>query len=141
LTASYTRQDMTTVSDATVDLVKRVRNVTLDGAGVPNWQTSNTAKAGDIIEYQIIYTNNGTKAINSLVINDTTTVYTTFVSALANTLPPNLTGCTKTTPTAATPISCSAVDTPGGTGGIEWKFTGALAPSASGSVMFRVKLD
>ena len=136
----YTRQDLTTVSSASVDLKKAVRNVTLDGVGAPNWQVSNTAKAGETLEYRIIYTNNGTSPISALVVNDTTPAYTTFVSASAGTLPPSLLTCTKTTPTA-TAVSCSSFDTPGGTGGVEFKFTGSLAPSSSGAVTFKVKLD
>ncbi|SJM89592.1 hypothetical protein CRENPOLYSF2_1220007 [Crenothrix polyspora] len=142
LSASYTRQDLTSVSGTVLDLKKRVRNVTVDDSvGVPNWQISNAAKSGEILEYQITYTNNGATQINSLTVNDATPAYTTFVSALANSMPLNLTGCTKTTPTATTPISCSAADTLGGTGAIEWKFTGSLAPNASGVVTFKVKLN
>uniref|UniRef100_UPI00374CAA07 hypothetical protein n=1 Tax=Crenothrix sp. TaxID=3100433 RepID=UPI00374CAA07 len=142
-TATYSRQDMTTVSDAALDLIKRVRNVTLDGTGAENWQVSNTAKAGETLEYQITYTNNGSKPVNALVINDATPAYTTFVSASAGSLlPASLLTCTKTTP-KSNAVSCSTVETPvaSGAGAIEWAFTGSLAPSASGAVTFKVKLD
>jgi hypothetical protein len=141
LTASYTRQDLTTVSYTAVDLKKMVRNVTTDGTGTPNWKIGNTAKAGEILEYRITYTNNGGTPINALKINDVTPAYTTFISALAGTLPATLTACTKKTPTAPTSTSCLALDTTGGTGSIEWKFDGSLAPSNSGFVTFRVQLD
>ena len=142
LPSIYTRQDLTTVSNSAVDLIKRVRNVTLDGAGAPNWQVSNAAKAGETLEYQIIYTNNGTSSINTLVVNDATPPYTKFVSASTGSFPLNLSACNKTTPTSPTlAIPCSSLDTPGGTGGIEWRFTGSLAPASSGAVTFKVKLD
>jgi uncharacterized repeat protein (TIGR01451 family) len=141
LATSYTRQDLTTVSDAALALKKMVRNVTLDGAGVPGWQVKNTAKSGEILEYQITYTNNGATNIATLVVNDATPTYTTFVSALANALPNSLAGCTKLTPASATPVLCSNPDVAGGAGKIEWKFTGSLVPGASGVVSFQVKVD
>ncbi len=141
LSSNYTRQDLTAVSDASLTLKKMVRNVTVDSSGSPNWQVNNTAKSGETLEYQISYTNNGATPISSLTIKDATPAYTSFVSALAGSFPGNLTNCTKTTPSSATAVLCSSVDTPGGTGGIEWKFTGSLLPGASGIVTFKVKLD
>jgi|GEM_PF-1727756 len=141
LVASYTRQDLTTVSNGALDLKKMVRNVTRDGAGVPDWKLTNTAKSGEVLEYKITYTNNGPTPLSSLILNDSTPAFTTFVSALSGAIPLNLSNCTKTTPTASTPIVCSVVDTTGGTGGIKWRFNGSLAPGANGIVTFKVKVD
>jgi uncharacterized repeat protein (TIGR01451 family) len=125
---------ITNTSKPTVKLQKQVFNGT-------SWVISNAAKPGDVIEYRITYTNNGSTSINTLVISDTTPLHTTFVSAAAGIFPPNLTACQKTTPTSATAISCASTDTAGGTGVIQWSFTGSLTPGASGNVTFQVKLD
>jgi uncharacterized repeat protein (TIGR01451 family) len=142
LTATYSRQDLTTVSNGALELKKRVRNVTTDGAGAPNWQVSNAAESGQILEYQITYTNQGDTDITTLSIEDATPAYTTFISATADiTGINNLVDCKKITPASATAINCSAADTVGGQGEIRWQFDGVLAPHANGTVMFRVKLD
>lgn len=145
LTTVYNRHDLTTVTDAALELKKRVRNVSVDEAdpanAVINWQVSNTAKSGEVLEYQIQYTNNTTTPINTLVIKDITPAYTTFISALADVLPNALTDCTKITPASVAPVPCVKPDTAGGTGDIEWRFTGALAPGATGLVTFRVMLE
>ncbi|SJM90379.1 hypothetical protein CRENPOLYSF1_1420001 [Crenothrix polyspora] len=145
LTTVYNRHDLTTVSDAALELKKRVRNVSVDEAdpanAVINWQVSNTAKSGEVLEYQIQYTNNGATPVKTLVIKDITPTYTTFISALADVLPNALTDCTKITPASVAPVPCAKPDTAGGTGDIEWRFTGALAPGATGLVTFRVTLE
>jgi uncharacterized repeat protein (TIGR01451 family) len=136
LTASYTRQDVTKVTDQALELLKMVR---VDGT--TDWLMTNTAKSGQTLEYQITYTNHGATPIKSLVVNDATPVYTTFVSALAGAFPANLTACQKITPSSGGSIPCADPDTATGTGAIKWTFTGSLAPGASGAVTFKVKVD
>ena len=140
LSASFTLDDTTTVSSVALELKKEVRNVTQSGS----FGINNQAKSGETLEYRITYTNNGDAPIRSLVVNDTTPGYTTFVSATAGTTPSTLTGCTKRTPANAAPAAlaaCADVQAVGGTGAIEWKFVGSIAPGGTGTVLFQVKVD
>jgi hypothetical protein len=73
LSATATRQDITTVSDVALQMLKEVRNVT--------------------------FTNGGIVPINTLVVNDATPAYTVFLSAACGTpLPASLSTCTITAP-------------------------------------------
>ena len=140
LTATYTLNDVTSVSSSALDLKKQVRNFT-QGAG---FGVNNLAKSGETLEYSIIYTNNGASPITNLVINDTTPAYTTFVSALDGTRPASLSACQKNTPANAQPaaaVGCSAPQAVGGTGAISFQFTGQLNPGGTGNVLFQVKVD
>ncbi len=137
--ATYTRQDITTVSSNALALLKEVSNVTVPT--IPVWKTSNTAKSGEILEYRITYTNNSAEVIKNLQINDATPSFTTFVSGLCE------------PPVAATPASLGSCTltktlTPNNTGGLKWTFiatgpvpTPQLQPGASGFVTYRVKVD
>ena len=87
-----------------------------------------TAKSGDLITYTITYRNSGGDALNNLVINDTTPAFTVFISQSNGALPANLTAVTPTTP---------AVNS---AGALKWTFAGTLAPNASGTVSFTVRL-
>lgn len=119
LAASYTVNDVTTVgtpANAGLRLVK-----TVDKA---------SALPGANLSYTITFTNDSSSPISSLVVNDSTPAYTSFVSAACGSpLPSNLTGCSFTAPPA------------GQTGNIQWTFTGTLAPSQSGTVSFVVKIQ
>ena len=140
LGASYTVHDVTTVSDSVLDLKKEVRNVTQgDAFGI-----NNQAKSGETLEYRITYMNNGVSPIGTLSVNDTTPVYTRFVGAQAGSTPATLSACQKTTPANLAPaptVACAAAQAAGGTGALGWHFTGVLAPGASGTVLFSVKVD
>lgn len=121
LSASYSRQDVTTTSDGALLLLKEVRNVTRAGA----WTTSNLASPGDVLEYRITYSNTGSSPIDDLEISDMTPAFTTFVGASCDTpLPASLTLCTPTGPV------------PGTAGAIRWQFDGLLQPASSGIVRF-----
>ncbi len=140
LSMSYTLHDVTTVDNVAMSLVKQVRNVTQGGSLGLN----NQAKSGDVLEYQITYTNNAPSAIRDLVIADTIPAYTTFVSTLTGTTPGGLTSCVMNTPANPAPapaVACSTAQTAGGTGAISWMFSGALTAGASGTVLFRVKVN
>ncbi|OEZ32501.1 hypothetical protein AO062_02210 [Variovorax boronicumulans] len=86
---------------------------------------------------------NGTP-ISGLTVSDVTPVYTSFVASQEDTTPATLTACMKHTPANASPapaVACAAAQAPGGTGPLDWKFTGQLAPGGSGSVRFRVTVN
>jgi len=127
LTATYTRQDLTTTSDVTLQFTKEVRNVTREGV----WFMSNTARQGDLLEYQITYLNNGIDPIANLVVNDTTAAFTLYESAqCVLPLPPSLSSCTVS---AAPPV--------GSPGSIRWTFSGSLSSSTPGTVTYQVKVE
>jgi uncharacterized repeat protein (TIGR01451 family) len=109
--------DLTTASDAGgLEIVKSV-DVT-------------TARPGDYIRYTITYRNPGADPLTSIVIRDATPAYTVFDTATCVSLGNGLTGCVVTTAPAA-----------GATGTLAWSLSGALAPGASGSVSFRVRVQ
>ncbi|MET3514418.1 autotransporter-associated beta strand protein [Pseudacidovorax sp. 1753] len=141
LSASYTATDSTTVSNSALQLTKEVRNVT---QGVTTFGTNNQAKSGEVLEYRITYTNTAPSPLSSLVINDSTPTYTSFVSAKTDTTPASLTACTKVTPANVAPapvVGCDVAQAAGGTGALSWTFTGALNGGGTGAVLFQVKVD
>ncbi|WP_295373143.1 autotransporter-associated beta strand repeat-containing protein [uncultured Pseudacidovorax sp.] len=141
LSASYTATDTTTVSNSALQLTKEVRNVT---QGVTTFGTNNQAKSGEVLEYRITYTNTAPSPLTSLVINDATPTYTSFVSAKTDTTPSGLTACTKVTPANVAPapvVGCDVAQTAGGTGPLSWSFTGTLNGGGTGAVLFQVKVD
>ena len=140
LSASYQVTDVTTVGSNALDLKKEVRNVTQGGV----FGVNNQAKSGETLEYRISYTNNAAAPISTLAINDTTPAYSTFVSALLESTPVTLTACAKNTPANPLPaatVACPTAQAVGGTGPLDWKFTGSLAPGGTGAVLFQVKVN
>ena len=108
---------------------------TVGGPGGPGLalvksQDNATPLPGGRITYTIAYTNQGSGAITSIRINDTTPAFTLFVSATC--LPPLAAGLS----------ACSVTGSPavGATGAIEWTLVGSLLPSATGQVSFVVDL-
>jgi uncharacterized repeat protein (TIGR01451 family) len=93
--------------------------------------TSNTARPNDILEYTVTFTNGGSGALNTIVITDSTPAFTTFQSAT----------CTVPLPAALTACSATTQPSVGGTGAIAWTLTGSLAPGATGSVVFVVRVN
>jgi uncharacterized repeat protein (TIGR01451 family) len=115
LTNALTRTDLTTVgapSSGGLTLLKAV--------------DKETALPGETITYTITYANPGGEALRELVIYDETPAFTTFHSATNGTLPLNLTNVVITAPSV------------GGSGALRWTFGGALAPSGTGTVTYRV---
>ena len=140
LSASFTLEDETTVSAVALELKKEVRNVTQGGS----FGINNQAKSGETLEYRITYTNNSDAPVRSMTVNDTTPSYTSFVSATAESTPATLTACMKSTPANALPapaVACTDAQPVGGTGPIDWKFAGFVAPGGTGAVRFQVKVD
>lgn len=118
-TATHTRQDVTTIGTATIAGLKLVKAV-----------DKTAAKPGEILTYTITYTNNGAAPITDLFIDDRTPHYTVLSEAVAaGALPASLTGVAITQP---------AVNA---AGAIRWDFAGELSPGATGSVVFKVKVQ
>ena len=96
-----------------------------------------TARGGDTVIYTLTYQNNSNAPLASIVINDATPSYTTFVSASCvvpplplPALPAAITACTITTAPAV-----------GAVGTIKWTLTGTLSPASTGKVEYKVIVD
>lgn len=116
LSASATRTNLTTVGPTTagLTLVKSVDKA--------------TALPGEVINYTIVFTNNGLDPLHSLSITDRAPAFTSLVGAGPSDLPDGLTQASVIT------------DSPE-PGYIRWVFNGDLGPGHSGHVTFSVQLD
>lgn len=140
LSASITATDTTSVGASALALKKEVRNVTQGGA----FGVYNLVKSGEVLEYRLTYINNGTSPATGLHAFDITPSYTTFVSAAEGTTPASLSNCQKQTPVNPAPaaiVACAVVQTVGGTGAVGFTLTGPFNPGATGTLLFRVKVD
>lgn len=120
LTETMSREDVTTVgptSSSGLVLVKAVDKT--------------TARPGEVLTYTVTYTNSGAEDLTDLFIDDRTPAYTVLAeaSAYVTPLPDSLTVGTITEPAV------------GASGSIRWTFGGVLTPGASGSVVFKVKVQ
>ncbi len=88
-----------------------------------------TALPGEVLTYTVVYTNTSNAPLSSIVINDSTPAFTNFLSAACGPNPPNVGAC-----------SVSSQPAPNATGAIAWTLTGTLAPGASSSVTFSVRV-
>jgi uncharacterized repeat protein (TIGR01451 family) len=127
LAATTTANDVTTVGTAgTLMLMKLVSDVTLGGSAA----TSVNANPGDTLQYSLTATNNGSGSLATLVISDATPSFTTYLSASCpGTLPAGITGCSVSTQPPA-----------GGSGAVQFTFSGSLAPGAALAVTYNVKV-
>jgi uncharacterized repeat protein (TIGR01451 family) len=107
-------------------LAKSVRNVTLGGGA----GTSNTARPNDVLEYTVTYTNNSATTVSTIVVNDATPAFTTFLTATCGPLPPGISACVASTQPAVN-----------GTGALAWTLTGSLLSGGSGTVLFTVRVN
>ena len=89
-----------------------------------------TARPGDTLTYTITYTNAASTPLSSIVIQDATPAYTVFTSASCGSLAPGLSACGVSTQPAVN-----------GTGAVIWTLSGSIAPGASGSVTYRVRVQ
>ena len=114
-----TRTDLTTVDlPGTVVLLKQTQNLSQGSAYAAN----NTSVPGNVLQYQIVVSNLGSAAVSTVVVNDATPAFTTFVSAAcppAASLPAGLSAC-----------SLSAQPSVGAQGSVQWSFTGRLEPGS-----------
>lgn len=109
------------VKTSKVSITKQVRKL-----GEKDWQTTNTAKAGDTLEYLIHFKNEGNTQLNNVAIGDNLAAHTTYVNGttmLKNSSNPNGLKITSDNVTK---------------GGID---VGSYGPGAGGYVWFQVKID
>ena len=89
------------------------------------------AQAGDTVTYTLSYQNNSNVAISTIIINDATPAYTSFLSA----------SCVLPLPTAISACTITGAPAVGAVGSINWTLTGTLSPSSLGQVRYSVKVD
>ena len=89
-----------------------------------------SALAGELISYTLSYQNFGQTPLGAIRISDNTPAYPSFVSSSCVAPPPSGLSCTVLTAPA-----------PGAVGALQWQLSGALAPGASGQVVFTVRVD
>ena len=107
-------------------LGKLVNNVTQGGDAA----LSVTAKAGDTLQYTLTAINNGSQPISGVVISDATPAYTTYFSA----------DCPSSIPAGMGVCSLSTQPSAGPQRGLQWSFSGSLAPSAQLKITYMVKV-
>ncbi len=124
LSSTLTVSDTTTAGEPTaLSLKKQVTNVTKSGTIA----TSISASPGDVLLYTLTAQNNGSGSITTLVINDATPAYTTFVSAACpGSLPTGITSCNLSQPASGQP------------GAVQWP-AGGLVAGAQMVVIDQVK--
>lgn len=130
LTASYAYANATPALSANASLADLTVVVDSGGLAITKSVDVASARPGDLLTYTIVYRNQGAAPISALVIRDATPGFTVFDSAACGSLGTGLTGCAIT--------SAPAV---GATGTLAWTMSGSLAPGASGSVTFRVRVQ
>lgn len=87
-----------------------------------------TALPGEELVYTLTYSNSSTEPLSNIVIHDATPEFTTFVSGTWSTpLPGSITKIVFEAPEEEV-------------GALKWTFTGSLAPGATGTVTFKVKV-
>ena len=120
LSGAYNHTDTTTAGGASASGLQLIKSV--DKA---------TALPNEVLTYTITYTNNGTAPITTVVISDSTPAFTLYVGASA--------GC----PALITRTTCTVTTEPanGATGGVIWNVTGSVAPGASSTVRFQVRVQ
>lgn len=128
LTSTLTANDVTTVGlPGALALNKLVSNITSASA----LATTVVAKPGDTLQYTLKAVNNGSEALTTLVINDATPAFTTYLSA----------ACPGALPAGISACLVSIQPTVGAPGDLQWTFTGSLAPSAQLTVTYQVKVN
>lgn len=116
-------------------LFKTVRNITQSGTE----STINNAKPGDVLEYKIYFTNQGSTPLTQVEIFDNIPMFTYLHSPLScgTDIPPKVT-CVLASPT-------NNDNNKGYQGQIRWRLIGKLLPQqtsqANGSVRYRVIIE
>ena len=128
LASAFTVNDITTVGlQGALALNKLVSNITL-GSPVA---TTVVASPGNVLEYSLKAQNNGSEPLTTLVINDATPAFTTYLSA----------ACPGALPAGVSACSVSSQPATGAQGNLQWTFTGSLLPSAQLLVTYQVKVN
>jgi uncharacterized repeat protein (TIGR01451 family) len=125
LASTSTATDVTTVgAPGALSLAKLVSDVTQGTASA----ITVSAKPGDALQYTLTATNNGSQPLSTLVIYDSTPLFTSFVSTSCPTaLPTGLSGCTVQTKPSL-----------GASGALQWTFSGSLQSGAVLVVTYQV---
>lgn len=110
----------------TLALSKLVNNVTQGGASA----LSVSATPGDTLQYTLTALNSGSQALSTLLINDATPAFTTYLSA----------ACPGILPSGISACNVSTQPSVGGQGSLQWTFTGTLASGAQLIVTYQVKV-
>ena len=128
LTSTLTANDVTTVGlRSALALNKLVSNITLGGPAA----TTVVANPGNVLQYSLKAQNNGSEPLSTLIINDATPAFTTYLSA----------ACPVALPAGISTCSVSTQPGIGTQGDLQWTFTGSLMPSAQLSVTYQVKVN
>ena len=123
--------DQVRVSNIALAISKAVRNVTLGGA----YGTNNQASPGDVLEFQLSFANpSALEPAQNVSVYDQTPAYSSLAAAINPVLTSNGLTCGVTVP-------AGAANTAGYRGPVTWQCPGALPPSATGSLIFRVQID
>jgi len=131
LSASFTYTNASPALNGTVSLVD-LTTVLGGGGGLSLAKAVDlsTARPGDVLTYTVTYANLGSTPLSSIVIQDATPPYTVFVSGSCGTLGAGLTGCAVTAQPGV-----------GASGAVKWTLAGTLAPGASGTVTYQVRVQ
>ncbi|MEO8012973.1 MAG: hypothetical protein ABI642_02395 [Polaromonas sp.] len=128
LSSTLTANDVTTVGlQGALALNKLVKNITLGGLAA----TTVVASPGNVLEYSLKAQNNGSEPLTTLVINDATPAFTTYLSA----------ACPGALPSGVSACSVSSQPAMGAQGNLQWTFTGSLLPGAQLSVTYKVTVN
>lgn len=124
--------DQVQVAQASLELIKKVRNVTL----AQTFSTSNAALPGHVLEYEIKFVNTTSHDLANFSIHDATPSYTVFLSASCpSILPTGLITCVVPSHSTGSAPSVNS------SGIIRWDFTGAIQAGTSGAVTYQVKVQ
>uniref|UniRef100_Q11I62 SpaA-like prealbumin fold domain-containing protein n=2 Tax=Phyllobacteriaceae TaxID=69277 RepID=Q11I62_CHESB len=119
-------------SSGKLALTKRVRNITADGPNAPWLETSN-GSPGDILQYQVIFTNPAGAVVTDVKVEDATPSFTSLSPPVSVFRSPSGAPCQVDAPPSG--------GTPGYKGRIAWSCNGPVQPYDQGEFRFSVKIE
>lgn len=129
LTAAFTYTGAVPALSGDESLVDRTTIVASGGLVLVKSADRDSVRSGQTITYTLTYTNPGAGMLSNIVIRDATPAWTVFEAASCVASGAGITSCT-----------VSAAPAVGAAGVVQWSLGGSLAPGASGSVSFRVRV-